>query len=304
MKDYYRYFYQDKIPLLQTSLKKYDKSPIANRMQCELYLNTLNSGVEQQAQQGPQNMNQVDFQQRSRNLERVHSKFVKGQYGDTSPFQSQNQNQNQTSGFLNRTYVVNGSTSGGFVQTSTPPFKDEEPLCSYSIENISSIEHNDDGLGSSDEPMDLTMDLTYNNKLEQMRIFEGISPESDYYRDEKVLDLSMKSSQRTSSYKNIPESYNNHNLYNNNNVRGSSAVLVQSNLLNERISIREQTYHHDQYQMSDRRNRVPPQQLVKEVRTNSNIQQHRPQNGSTVSANKNSVSIFMSKYHTQTSCDK
>ena len=225
MKDYYRYFYEEKVPLSQSSLKKYDKYPVPKRRQCEMYLNSIKYSQPQQHSTATDlgdnaNANLGEYQQqRMRNFPISFQEFAKEQ-------QQQHQQQQQSPdlvipSFVSRLEMIPSNVS--LVATAQDPisFEDERQLLhSYSDKRNNNNNNNDEvdiTVKCGDQPMDLTVPYpTYTDA--QAGIFEKLPPDLEAPRsetdEEEVLDLSMKTSKPVGVVMDVdhPEFYNVHDL--------------------------------------------------------------------------------------------
>ena len=226
IKDYYRYFYEDKVPLSPATLKRYDKYPVPKRRQCELYLNSIKYNGASEASSVNFNINANanlgEFQERIRNfpLGFQQQEFVKKQlHQQPSP-----------------DLVVPSFTSSGFeipsnvslplkVQSPISFEDDRDLLHSYSDKrnnNVNVNSNNDEvdiTVKCGDQPMDLTVPYpAYTDG--QAGIFENLPPDLEAPRSEtpgrgsgeEVLDLSMKTSKPSVTDADHPEFYNVHDL--------------------------------------------------------------------------------------------
>ena len=280
MKDYYRYFYEDKVPLSQASLKKYDRYPVPKRRQCEMYLHSIKYSQ-------PQN-NDADG---SANVNANPSEFPEGIRNFPHGFHDFAKEEQQSPdlvvpSFVNRFEIPNNVSVSGTAQNSIS-FEDErELLNNYSDIRNNNIHSNDEvdiTVKCGDQPMDLTVPYpAYTDS--QAGIFEKLPPDMEAPRSEaggehgeEVLDLSMKTSKPVLNAIH-PEFYNVYDL--------SQRAFLERNLP-QRIADPENC---SDFTQNKKWNWLAPQVSS----SSSSYSNDERESGQSLLAKRNSVSLFTS----------
>ena len=221
MKDYYRFFYEDKVPLSQASLKKYDRYPVPKRRQCEMYLNSIkysqpqNNAADSSANVNV-NANPSEFQESIRNFPLGFHDFAKEEQE-----QQQQSHHLVVPSFANR-FEIPSNVSVYEIAQHSYSFEDERDLLNSYLDKRNNNVHDNDEVDITmkcgDQPMDLTVPYpAYTNN--QAGIFDKLPPDMEAPRSEaggehgeEVLDLSMKTSTKPVLGANPSEFYNVHDL--------------------------------------------------------------------------------------------
>ena len=322
MKDYYRYFYEDKVPLSQATLKRYEKYPVLKRRQCELYLNSIKYNGVPAASEGSNanfnvnaNVNPGDFQERFRNFTlgfQQQQDFVKEEEEQQHPHHHQQQPSPDlvVPSFASSGFAIPNNVSLPLKVQSPISFEDErELLHSYADKrnnNVNMNSNNDEvdiTVKCGDQPMDLTVPVpAYTDG--QAGIFENLPPDLEAPRSEtggaggveEVLDLSMKASKPLATDEDHLEFYNVHDL----SQRASSFLERNFTTTHQRVmTAADPENASDEFNANNKKLWnwfAPPPPSSSSTSPFSSNDHHQGENGaqSPLLANRNSVSVFTS----------